>query len=133
MAMIAISSASTQRMGVPRLKGAAGPRLLRLAAMASLNRLRVYCAPSSKSRHPRMPMRCAACQSEIPDTHRFCGSCGAPVAAPSQRPTATAPSPATPRLGPERASEGGLAALALFGFTTALGGRPALGRAAHDA
>src|SRR5687767_5038167 len=37
-------------------------------------------------------MRCAACQSEIPNGQPFCGSCGAPVSAPSQLPTVTAPS-----------------------------------------
>jgi serine/threonine-protein kinase len=39
-----------------------------------------------------MPMRCAACRARIPDTHRFCGACGAPAPAASQLPTATAAS-----------------------------------------
>jgi hypothetical protein len=37
-------------------------------------------------------MRCPSCQCEIPDAHRFCGSCGSPVSAASQRLTATVPS-----------------------------------------
>ena len=35
-------------------------------------------------------MRCPSCQCELPDAQRFCGSCGSPVSAPSERPTATA-------------------------------------------
>ena len=34
-------------------------------------------------------MHCSSCGCEIPDAHRFCGSCGSPVSAPSQHPTAT--------------------------------------------
>jgi hypothetical protein len=41
-------------------------------------------------------MRCPSCQCEIPDDSRFCGSCGTPVPAPSQRPTATASGRAAP-------------------------------------
>ena len=42
-------------------------------------------------------MRCPTCQSEIPDTQRFCGACGSPVTTPSQLPTETTPSgPAAP-------------------------------------
>src|SRR6185503_4768828 len=42
-------------------------------------------------------MHCSSCGCEIPGAHRFCGSCGSPVSAPSQRPTAAASSrPAAP-------------------------------------
>src|SRR5262245_39982043 len=36
-------------------------------------------------------MRCPSCQCEIPDANRFCGSCGSPVPAPSERATGTEP------------------------------------------
>jgi serine/threonine-protein kinase len=43
-----------------------------------------------------MTMRCQACQFEIPEGHRFCGSCGSPVPSASQIPTVTGAAAVTP-------------------------------------
>jgi tRNA A-37 threonylcarbamoyl transferase component Bud32 len=44
-----------------------------------------------------MRARCPSCNTEIPEDHHFCGSCGAPVSAPSQLPTQAEPSRAPVR------------------------------------
>src|SRR5262245_43022745 len=74
-------------------------------------------------------MRCPACQSEVPNAQRFCGSCGSQLVVPSQMPTEREQSPSPLRAAP---SEPGVAARILHrdalpgaGFTpgTVLGRR----------
>jgi hypothetical protein len=71
-------------------------------------------------------MRCPTCQCEIPDAHRFCGSCGSPVSEPSQRLTATVPSrPAAQLFAVETPAARILSSDSVRGFTpgTVLAGR----------
>src|SRR5258708_31195687 len=71
-------------------------------------------------------MRCPVCQCDIPDAHRFCGSCGSPVAALSQRPTVNLPSrPASPVAAVETPAARVLPSDSIRGFTpgTVLAGR----------
>jgi hypothetical protein len=69
-------------------------------------------------------MRCPSCQGDIPEAHRFCGSCGSAVPPPSQRPTATASGLAA-HLAIETPAARILAEDSIGGFTpgTLLGGR----------
>ncbi len=70
-------------------------------------------------------MRCPSCQCEIPDAHRFCGSCGSPVSPASQLPTATVASRPDGQVAVETPAARIVASDSIRGFTpgTLLAGR----------